>query len=69
MWAATCATPLSVIKKRLQSSSFEHLFLREQSRDDPEIVTEHAPGDGEVAVVEATFAQASSLTLFEDRDS
>ena len=44
-------------------------LIGEQSGDDPQIVAEDSPSDGEVAVIEAATAQPAPLALFEDRDA
>lgn len=52
------------------SSCFdEFLLIGEQSCDDPQIVPEHGPRDGEVAVLKSTAAQSAALPLLDDGDA
>jgi len=61
---ATSAAPL---RNGYSSSRFgEFLLISEQAGDEPEVVSEPAPGDGQVAVIEAAAAQAPTSALPED---
>ena len=52
------------------SSRFgEFLLIGEQSCDDPQIVPEHGPRDGEVTVFKSTAAQPAALPLLDDGDA
>ncbi len=59
--------PSMSLKYGYASSRFgEFLLISEQSCDDPEIVAEHGPRDGEVAVLKSTAAQSAALSLLDD---
>jgi hypothetical protein len=46
------------------SRCFGHfLLISEESCHDPKVVPQHAPGDGEITVVEAAAAQTPALAL------
>ena len=72
IWAWAGAPFLGVCKNQLYESSSGQsvlILLGEHSSDQPEVVSEHPPGDGKIAVSKSAASQSFCLTLLENGDA